>query len=461
MSFRIPRNRARAIAPVLGLAIVTAAALLGPIQSAGASTPKLYASPTGSGTFCSRSQKCTLTEALSIAPSGTTILLDPGAYNEQPTVSTSDITVEGPGTGSPAILKKTAAVANAATPSGHPETALVYVPAGGTGFTLQNATIDGSSANLPGSADFAAIYARDSSATFKNVTTTSITPSGGITGVQIGDNVLALADPSDTTNVTLTSDTIGGYNKNGVTCDGVGVTCTVSKTTVTGAGPTPITAQNGVQISDGAGGSVVSSTVSGNAYTGGTPQAAGILIYDAASGVSVSKSTMSGNDSQLYVINDGSEPGATSDNVSVTGNTSTNSAAYDGMSFDSVSHATISSNKISNTGHLGGFGIGLYGVTSSTLLKNKISSTNSDGIYVGGYAGDVTVNSTLNAITSNKVTGSGGDGLHADTTSANNTFTSNTSKGNTGFDAHDQGTGNTWTSTHCTTHAASSPLGIC
>ena len=85
---------------------------------------------------------------------------------------------------------------------------------------------------------------------------------------------------------TLTDDTIETYQKNGVVIDGPGSTGKITGTTVTGSGPTPTIAQNGVQISLGATGSVTNSTITGNNYTG-TPQqegyyptyATGILVY--------------------------------------------------------------------------------------------------------------------------------------------------------------------------------------
>ncbi|HUB42833.1 MAG TPA: hypothetical protein VMA72_28600 [Streptosporangiaceae bacterium] len=85
---------------------------------------------------------------------------------------------------------------------------------------------------------------------------------------------------------TLTDDTIETYQKNGVVIDGPGSTGKITGTTVTGSGPTPTIAQNGIQISFGASGSVTDSTITANNYTG-TPQeegdyptyADGILIY--------------------------------------------------------------------------------------------------------------------------------------------------------------------------------------
>jgi len=66
----------------------------------------------------------------------------------------------------------------------------------------------------------------------------------------------------------LSRDTIQTYQKNGITVDGPGSTADIDGVVVTGAGPTGGIAQNGIQVSLGATGSVTDSTVTGNNYTG-------------------------------------------------------------------------------------------------------------------------------------------------------------------------------------------------
>ena len=106
-------------------------------------------------------------------------------------------------------------------------------------------------------------------------------------GVDAGDSLTGQVG-----HATLTDDTIETYQKNGVVIDGPGSTAKITGTTITGSGPTPTIAQNGIQISFGATGSVTSSTITGNNYTG-TPQeegdfptyADGILVYGGGSSV--------------------------------------------------------------------------------------------------------------------------------------------------------------------------------
>jgi hypothetical protein len=119
-------------------------------------------------------------------------------------------------------------------------------------------------------------------------------------GIQIGHN-----RNSQVGLATLTSDTIEGYQKNGMTVDGPGSKATIKKVTVTGAGPAPI-GQNGIQVSRGASAKITESTITGNECAAAScgnsnfeqleEDAAGVLFYKEAPGSSVTTSTINEND---------------------------------------------------------------------------------------------------------------------------------------------------------------------
>ncbi|HSZ12807.1 MAG TPA: right-handed parallel beta-helix repeat-containing protein [Solirubrobacteraceae bacterium] len=96
--------------------------------------------------------------------------------------------------------------------------------------------------------------------------------------------------------------TVSGYEKNGPTVRGAGSTLSVDDSTITGEGPSPWIAQNGIEVAYGAAGTVKSSTVSGNecdvpvCTTDEEEQATGVLFYGAAAGSGVSSSTLEQND---------------------------------------------------------------------------------------------------------------------------------------------------------------------
>jgi hypothetical protein len=96
---------------------------------------------------------------------------------------------------------------------------------------------------------------------------------GGV-GVEVGS-----APTGQVGHATLSDDTIGTYQKNGITIDGSGSTASIGKVAVTGAGATPSIAQNGIQVSFGATASISGSVITGNNYTGsGIASSAGVLV---------------------------------------------------------------------------------------------------------------------------------------------------------------------------------------
>ena len=462
MSKLVIRKRMWAAVPALGLAVATTFSLAGPALPAGATVPKLYAAPNGTGTACSKTANCSLLTAQSQALPFTTIVLAGGVYtNYNPVIAVTDLTISGPKDGSAILMKSNASqpAPNAATPSGDPVSSLLYVGPAATRFTMQYVTISGALAKQNPNQRFAGVYVRSSNASFNKDSIVNTYPDGGFTGIQNGTAFYVRSDNASSSNVVFRGGSISGYNKNGVVCADNTTTCTIDQSTVTGHGGTTVTAQNGIEIF-GATGSVSRNTVQNNAYTGGTPQASGILIIDAVSGFVVTQNTVAHNDNQIYVYDDGGTYPTTSANAQITKNMSNNAAAYDGISLDSVTGAVVQQNKINTTGSSGGFGIGLYGATNASVVRNTIHDAFSDGIYVGG-PGNLTAETSGSTFTSNKVYSSGGAGIHADTSSHNNTFSKNTTRDSDDYDVRDEGTANTWTSTHCTTHAESIPSGLC
>lgn len=132
---------------------------------------------------------------------------------------------------------------------------------------------------------------------------------GGI-GIQVG---MGWTTPNEVGHAILTHDTISGYQKNGMTIDGKYSSARISYDTVEGAGPTTQTAQNGIQVSNGAFAAISHTTVSGNECNLYSTveedcgpndftqyQATGILFYGAAVGSSITDCVLSRNDEGFY-----------------------------------------------------------------------------------------------------------------------------------------------------------------
>jgi hypothetical protein len=204
----------------------------------------------------------------------------------------------------------------------------VYYGPGTTG-TVSGANISGAN-----------YYGVVANAANVNVTNSSIHNIGEVpfNGSQHGVGVLyttinqALGTTGPAATGTLSGNTIASYQKNGVVVSGTGAVVTVQNNTVTGNGPVPYIAQNGIQMSYGATGTITGNTVSDNEYTGtNNASSGGIIIVGGAfysglpysTGISVTKNVVTNNDVGVWLSNaqaDGSAP-VTKTNNKVVSNT--------------------------------------------------------------------------------------------------------------------------------------------
>jgi parallel beta helix pectate lyase-like protein len=199
---------------------------------------------------------------------------------------------------------------------------------------------------------------------------------GGV-GIQVG---MAWTKPVEVGHAALKGVTVTNYQKNGMTVDGAGSSANIKTTTVTGAGPTPETAQNGIQVSNGASASIKSSTISGNecdvascgpdAFT--SYQAIGVLFFAAAPGSSVTSSKLTENDVGAY-YDSGSASQPSSPELQLKKDTFS-SNRYEGVDLDQ-GEASLVSDKINGTGNIG---IDLFQYEGQTLA----SQSSANGIKV-------------------------------------------------------------------------------
>jgi len=82
---------------------------------------------------------------------------------------------------------------------------------------------------------------------------------------------------------TISNDTFTNYQKGGIVVVGQGVNVAITDNVVTGQGPVPYIAQNGIQIGFGASASVMRNKVTENAYSGtNNASSGGILVVGGA-----------------------------------------------------------------------------------------------------------------------------------------------------------------------------------
>ena len=317
-----------AIAAVVGLAILPMTAnaappkilWVSPAPVVVASAVPNTATPAVTSTGCATAAYHTIQSAISAAPAGATIDICAGTYVEQLTITQSvslvavgAVTVELPA--SPANATTLCDTATG-TASYQPDQDGVVI-CGVATVNVTGLTVD---AAWPTSTCDDSLYGiLVAGGATLNFTNSAVTAAGAVplngcqggVGIQVG---MAWTTPVEVGHANLLHDTISGYQKNGITVDGSGSSANIDATTVTGIGQTPQIAQNGIQISNGAFGTIVGSTITGNECddtTGGCGPdvlsgvtSVGVLFYGPAAGSSVTASNISGNDTGVYNAED-------------------------------------------------------------------------------------------------------------------------------------------------------------
>jgi len=284
------------------------------------------------------SQDNAIQAALDSAVPGSVICVQPGVYPEQLTIhvpvhlvgctllkldsAKCDLSGSGPH-GSKVVIEPSSLVLDTFDyDSGIPNAPVIWVNTSGSGSTLptviEGLTVNGSLAASSwtfGCDNFFGIYYQNSSGTIRDVTVTgmhfptSLLGCQGQNAIYVNNGALGRGGMATSVHVNILNDLVTGYGKNGITCNDPGVFCRIAKNRVQGLGPTPLIAQNGIQIGFGAAGIVRGNVVFGNSYNNtsdtenyltATYMAGGILIYDASS-ATVDYNTVSANDIGIWV----------------------------------------------------------------------------------------------------------------------------------------------------------------
>ena len=188
-----------------------------------------------------------------------------------------------------------------------------------------------------------------------------------LNGCQVGLGILVGLDSASNPQVghaTLTNDHISGYQKDGIVVDGPDSTATITSTVVQGAGESDQIAQNGIEIDDGAVGTINKSTITDNecdlpgVCSDQGSEAYGVLFYYAGAGSKITNSVVSNNDSGIYTVSDA--------------NTASRTPEF-----------TLSGDSFAN--HYINIDLG-YGTDAVT--SDKVSGSGEEGILVEQWAGD-------------------------------------------------------------------------
>lgn len=241
---------------------------------------------------------CTIQAALNASETvnGNHISVAAGNYPEQVTITKSIHLAGDAG----AIIQAPSSLPIAADPLSN----IVLVSGSGVSAEISGFTIQGPGSTGCGSMG-RGIFVRDGA--FANIHDNQILDirdnvfSGCQNGIaiQVGRNAIATSGTA-----TIANNIITGYQKGAIVVDNTGSDATITGNTITGAGTTIITAQNGVQISRGATAKISGNTISGNSFhiEGNTWDwgACGILLYQSGSVALTGGNNIFGNDQNYY-----------------------------------------------------------------------------------------------------------------------------------------------------------------
>jgi parallel beta-helix repeat protein len=302
--------------------------------------------------------------AINNAESGVTgpkICIDSGTYPEQLTISNSGIQLIGLGT-SP-LIQPTSVTSNAQDfDNGNAPIAAIILVGGSTsasitGVVLKNLDVDGTydSSSFTGcGVGFDGILFQDASGTVTGNTVNNILLSQSLAGCQPGLSIYVATYSGLTSTVSITNNMATNYNKNGITCNDAGTTCTIKDNTASFyTAYEPYIAPNGIQVAFGALGTVSGNTVENNMCTLASvcgpnmetqTQSCGILTYESATGTVISKNIVTDNDIGVCVG---------SDTATVKGNTISGSTAAAIEQYDGTGTYTASGNTLSTNNPIG------------------------------------------------------------------------------------------------------------
>jgi len=235
--------------------------VLGPItvapQVAHAQTPVSVVGTKSAA--CPDAQFSTIQEAVDHASPGTVIRICPGTYPEQVSI-TKALSLQGE---SGVVIEPSSVEDNAMD-----GLAPIIRVEGATDVHISDVIVDGTNSGPTACGPtFIGILYKNASGDVKSVAVRNVKLSMSLNGCQSGLAILIQSASGGMSVVDVADSSIHDYQKNGITADGSGTQVQIENNVVTGVGPTTGAAQNGIQISSGAGGSISKNTVANHIWS--------------------------------------------------------------------------------------------------------------------------------------------------------------------------------------------------
>jgi Ca2+-binding RTX toxin-like protein len=382
---------------VLVVVTLVGASSLVAVQAASAATTRIVGS-------CPGATYTSIQTAVNAANPGDTIKLCPGTFTEQVT-TTTNLTFVGAGIGS-SIIQAPATIAASPCLAGQ---TTIFDICGGATVSMSNLTVAGPGPSGCGSLGYGIFVTGNASLSISNASVAHVRDAP-LSGCQNGTGIRAgYALSSSVGHLTMTNVTISDYQKNAVVVSSIGSTGNIQSSTTTGAGPQTMIAQNGIQISSGATGTVANNTVTANECNhvscGPDPiadtQSAGVLLFFPGPGTTVTGNHVTSNDIGIYNALDDATYGA---GVTPISSNVVTSSRFEGI-FEDQGTSTITGNTVTGGASAGVIVVSYSGNTQDSVTKvkgNAISGTGV-GVLIENQSG-TTFNATA-VVKKNQITG--------------------------------------------------------
>jgi len=219
-------------------------------------------------------------EGVDVAAEGDTVNATPDLYEEQVVITKDDLALLGAGCGSDpdsaSIIKSPVNLTYYFTTSAD-NYPIVGID-GATGVKIEDFSIDGAGRGNANTR-FVGVGFWNGDGDLARCCLTGVRDEP-FSGAQHGVAVYAYNNTSGPYSIGVTETDVDDFQKTALALSGNGLTVTVDDCEIAGAGSTSVTAQNGIQIGFGAGGTVTDCSVEGIAYTGEGWTASGMLFYN-------------------------------------------------------------------------------------------------------------------------------------------------------------------------------------